>query len=72
MFTRRASELMLGLPDDWKREERMAGEAVRQSWPELAAYPYNYVSAWHKYSTLAARAIADPSIVARRLRKMRR
>jgi hypothetical protein len=72
LFTRRCSELMLGLPDDWKRHERMSSEAVSQTWPELADYPYNFVSNWHSFSAKAHRVIADPWVILRRLRKMRK
>lgn len=72
LFTRRSSELMLGLPPDWKIAERMSSEAVAQTWPELANYPYNFVSNWHSFSVKAYRVLQDPWVVVRRLRKTRK
>lgn len=72
LFTRRSSDLMLGLPPSWKREERMSSEAVSQTWPELNRYPYNNAGMWRAISVKAHRVINDPWVILRRLRKMRK
>lgn len=71
LFTRRATELMLGLPPDWKRAEKLSGEVVRQAWPELSRFPYNRVGLVQGLTTKALRVWEDPGIVRRKLRKMR-
>ncbi len=71
MFTRRTTELMLSLPDDWKRGQWMSGEALRQTWPELSKYPYNSAGKLRDTFAKVQRVIDDPGIVVRKLRKMR-
>ena len=72
LLTRRGVELMLGLPDDWKRGELMSSEIVRQSWPALEAYPYNSLGRLRDTWSKLQRVLMEPGVVIRKLRKLRK
>lgn len=70
--TVRTARLMLALPEEWKRQGKMTQELVRLNWPDLLSYPFNSQGALNDCLTLISRAIRDPSLIARKLRKIRR
>ena len=72
LYTRQGSTLMLGLPADWKRAEKMSSVAVARTWPELAQFPYNNAGLWVKIMDKSLRILKDPGLILRKLRKMRR
>ncbi len=72
LYTRKGSTLMLGLPADWKRAEKMSSVAVARTWPELSEFPYNDAGLWVKIVDKSLRILKDPGLILRKLRKMRR
>lgn len=64
-------EILLALPDDWKRQSRFVDETISTHWPELLRIPFNSLG-WLQDGILNVQKIMnDPSIVWKRLRKMR-
>ncbi|MFZ5749520.1 MAG: hypothetical protein ACOY5U_00465 [Pseudomonadota bacterium] len=72
IFTLRGVELMLGLPPQWKRESRLGHEIIRKLWPELLDYPFNSLGAWRDALIKAQKVMANPRLIVKKLRKMRR
>lgn len=72
LLTRRSVDLMMSLPNEWKRSNRLSEEIVKQLWPELASYPYNSLGAWRDLRIKLQRGISNPSLIIKKLRKMRR
>jgi len=70
--TARTIELMLALPDDWKRQSRLTTELVRLHWPELLSYPFNSQGAVADLLKRAERAARRPQLIVRKLRKIHR
>ncbi len=69
LATRRTVELMLGLPHEWKQNRRYIVEVVRATWPELLSYPFNSLGRFRDLWLKAGRAIREPSVILRTLRK---
>lgn len=67
MVTYRSICLMLALPQDWKRTNRMNHEIVARLWPELQAYPYNTLGPLRDMVGLAQHAAEDPARLARKV-----
>lgn len=65
-------EDLLRLPPEWKRNNGLARETVRQTWPELAQYPYNSLGKLRDTWDKVVRVMQDPSAIMRQLRKRRR
>jgi hypothetical protein len=64
-------EILLSLPHQWKRQSRFVDEIIRTNWPELLRIPFNSLG-WLQDGLLNAQKIVNnPSIVWKRLRKMR-
>ena len=70
LMTRRAVELMLSLPPDWKRSSRLYDEIIARNWPELGHYPYNSLGVWRDGINKARKAIQNPRIILKKLRKL--
>ncbi len=71
MLTTRAVEMMFQLPPDWKRGARLGHAIVARAWPELAELPYNSLGPWRDRYYKLRRALSDPQVVVKKLRKMR-
>jgi hypothetical protein len=67
--TRRMVELMMSLPASWRMGGRLSDEIVRREWPELGGYPVNSLGFWKDTLTTVRRAINDPHLVIKKLRK---
>ncbi|GAB4577012.1 MAG: hypothetical protein Tsb0019_03780 [Roseibium sp.] len=70
MLTTRTGRLMAQLPPDWKRTSRLGHEVIRRTWPELGALPYNSLGYWNDLAIKVQRAIANPQLITKKLRKM--
>ncbi|QCO58113.1 hypothetical protein EOK75_20350 (plasmid) [Pseudorhodobacter turbinis] len=71
LLTTRSVELMMQLPAEWRQENRLGHEIIARLWPELAQYPYNSLGKWRDMVLKLRRAIANPQLVLKVLRKMR-
>lgn len=69
LLTRRSVRAMMSLPTDWKRKEEMSAAILRQTWPELNRYPFNTLGAVRDAVAKARKALRDPSVILRKLRK---
>jgi hypothetical protein len=71
LLTHRSVALMLQLPPEWKRGNRLGAAIIHRLWPELEKYPYNSLGplrdAWIKLQRL----IDNPKVIFKKLRKMR-
>jgi hypothetical protein len=70
--TARSIKLMLGLPDDWKRQSMLTTGIIRMHWPELMSYPFNSQGVVRDLLKQAGRAVRRPQLIVQKLRKMRR
>lgn len=68
----RILKLMLSLPDDWKRHNRLTHELIGRFWPELLRYPFNSQGFFSDFLSKARRSIRQPKLVIRKFRKLRR
>lgn len=66
-----AVELMLSLPDDWKRAGNMADRVIAKYWPELARYPFNSLGPVQDLFLKLRSVLSDPKVVLRKIRKFR-
>lgn len=71
MLTTQAVEMMFQLPPEWKRGARLGHAVVARAWPELAELPYNSLGPWRDRYYKLRRALSDPQVVVKKLRKMR-
>jgi hypothetical protein len=55
--SRRIYELMLSLPQDYRREERMPIDLIRLKWPELLEFSFNEPLGWLKLEDRARRSL---------------
>lgn len=69
LISRECFEAMLTLPMDWRRDNRMVLGTVRQFWPELLEQPINRYGDWRDQARLVKRALQDPSLIVKKLRK---
>jgi len=70
LLTRRIVELMLSLPNDWKRSANFASEVIEQAWPELLKLPFNSLGMWKDTMLKIQRAMSDPGLVIKKIRKV--
>lgn len=70
LMTRRVVELMLSLPPDWKRVNKLNEVMVQQNWPELGRYPYNSLGVWRDGLSKVQKAMRNPRIILKKLRKL--
>ena len=71
LFNYAAVELMLSLPADMKRTQKMADAVIERLWPELLGYPYNSLGRVGDTALKLQRVLADPRLVVKKLRKIR-
>jgi hypothetical protein len=72
LVNRPAVRLMLSLPPDWKLAARLGTEMIAQAWPELLRYPFNSLDPVRDGFAKLQRVAADPAILMKKLRKLRR
>ena len=71
LLTFRTVELMIGLPPDWKRSDRLGHAVIARIWPELARYPFNSLGRWNDLLVRIRRLVSNPRLLIKKLRKMR-
>lgn len=72
MFTYETSALMRGLPADWKRNGTLGIAMIQRLWPELSQYPYNSLGPLRDIWVKIQRVMANPAMVAKKLRQLKR
>jgi hypothetical protein len=70
LLTSRVVELMIKLPEDWKRKNRLGHAVIARLWPELASYPYNSLGRWRDAAVQFQKVASNPSILVKKLRKL--
>ncbi|MEX0337701.1 MAG: hypothetical protein AB3N11_01545 [Arenibacterium sp.] len=71
LLSRSTATLMLGFPEDWKRNEGMADAILHATWPELLRFPFNSLGAVQDMLGKVGRVNRDPGLILRKLRKKR-
>jgi hypothetical protein len=71
MLTQPSVALMLSLPPEWKESHRLGSEVVACEWPELAEIPYNSLGRIQDLWVKIQRALENPALIVKKLRKMR-
>jgi len=73
LVSRAVYSAMLSLPHDWRRMQghsnRMVQEVIRQGWPDLLDLPIGCYGDWRDKTRLVARALKNPHLVLKVLRK---
>ncbi len=64
-------ELMLSLPEDWRRAGDLADRVIARYWPELANYPFNSLGPVRDFLAKLGHVVSEPKILLRKLRKIR-
>ena len=72
LLTMRTVSLMMQLPSEWKRDDRMGHAIIERLWPELNKYPYNSLGKFKDIVIKIQRAMSNPDLIVKKLRKMRR
>ena len=71
LITRRTADLMMQLPPEWKRGNRLGAAIIARLWPELDRYPYNTLGPWRDRWIKLQRVLENPRVIVKKLRKMR-
>lgn len=71
LLTLRTVELMMQLPADWKRADRLGHEIITHLWPELERLPYNSLGVFRDTFLKLRKVVADPRTVMKKMRKLR-
>jgi len=71
MVGRTAYESMLSLPPAWRRENRLILDTIGLLWPDLLEVPINRYGNFRDGLSLLTRALRNPHLVAKKLRKLR-
>lgn len=69
LLSRAGVTAMMGLPEAWKRHEGMSAAVLRQTWPDLARYPFNTLGPVRDMAAKLGKVMRDPSAILRKLRK---
>lgn len=69
LLTRAGVRAMMRLPEEWKRAEGMSEAVLEATWPELARYPFNTLGPWRDRLGKLKKALRDPGVIVRKLRK---
>lgn len=70
-LTTRSVELMMQLPPEWKKSDRLSHAIIERVWPKLESYPYNSLGRWKDIAVKLRLAIMNPQLILKKLRKMR-
>lgn len=52
-----ATDVMLRLPEDYRRSGRFQEDVIRHAWPDLAALPFNKMTGWGRVEALQGRSV---------------
>lgn len=69
LISREAFTAMLSLPPEWRRSNRMITRGIELAWPELLDMPINRYGDHRDYTRLVGRALRNPHLIVRKLRK---
>ena len=70
MISRRSFAAMMALPADWRHDkEKMIRVSISQVWPELLALPFNSYGDFRDQLMTVKRAVKNPHLIAKKLRK---
>lgn len=69
LIARESFVAMLSLPADWRRSNRLVTRCIELSWPELLEQPFNAYGDHRDRVRLLVRALRNPKLIARKLRK---
>lgn len=74
LISRASFEAMLSLPPGWRRMQdrsnRMIREVIAQGWPELLELPISRYGDWRDHTGFVVRALRQPHLITKKLRKM--
>lgn len=69
LISRESFVAMMSLPPEWRRTNRMITRCIELSWPELLALPINRYGDLRDLGRPLMRAVRNPRLVLRKLRK---
>jgi hypothetical protein len=69
MISRESFAAMLSLPPSARRSNALILTSIRMAWPELLELPINRYGDWRDRLRLVRRALAEPRLVVKKLRK---
>jgi hypothetical protein len=69
LIARESFVSMLSLPVEWRRSNRMVTRCIELSWPELLEQPFNAYGDYRDHGRLIMRALRNPRLIQRKLRK---
>lgn len=69
LITRPGVRAMMRLPQDWKRGEGMSDAVIKAGWPELMRFAFNTLGPLRDGLAKLRKALCDPGIILRKLRK---
>jgi len=70
LISRESYSLMLSLPRQWRRSNKLIVHTIQRLWPELLDHPMNRYGDLRDYARKIRRVIMEPKLVTKRLRKM--
>ena len=69
LIARESFVAMLSLPPEWRRSNRMVTRCIELSWPELLSQPFNAYGDYRDRVRLVERAMRNPRLILRKLKK---
>jgi hypothetical protein len=69
LISRESFVAMLSLPPDWRRSNRMVTRCIELAWPELLEQPFNAYGDHRDRVRTLQRAVRNPRLILRKLRK---
>lgn len=69
LIARESFSAMLSLPPEWRRTSRSVTRCIELAWPELLRLPINRYGDLRDYGRPLARAMRNPRLILRKLRK---
>ena len=70
LISRENYELMLSIPDDWKKNNVLINKIITATWPELYSIPIKRYGNYRDQTEIIMRAIKNPHLVIKKLRKI--
>ena len=70
LISRESYSLMLSLPPQWRRSNKLIVHTIQRLWPELLDHPMNRYGDLRDYARKIRRVIMEPKLVTKKLRKM--
>ncbi len=70
LMTRQTVRMMLQLPEEWKRDQRLTNAVLNFAWPELKHYPFNSLGKGQDFLIKLQKIYQNPSVILKKLRKL--